>query len=124
MIKSKRLLNVWKQYLTTCIKYDMPLDEILDKFKDKVAEHLNSERDDRGWFLYNGNYCQIGWCIKKETKLDELNDKAIPIEICIFWDEQNGEEEKSIHINLLEFFEKTMLEDSITLIEKATFDII
>ena len=115
------LLDNWKQYLKTCRKYNMELDKILNILKDRVVENLKTERDERGWFLFNGKYYQIGWHILEFSKEKVVDNNSIPIEICVFYDDENGD---TYTQNLLEFFEIHMYEEAINIIQKSTFELI
>jgi hypothetical protein len=115
------LLNAWKQYLTICRKSNIELDKVLNILKDRVVENLKTERDERGWFLFNNKYYQIAWRIL-DPKTEKLGDnKSIPIEICVFYDDENGETHTQ---NLLEFFEIHMYDEAINIIQKSTFELI
>ena len=119
MVKSNELINAWKEFLTAALSQNLGIDIILSTFQNNLIKELGSTPDEHGWFILDNKVCKIGWRILNNKEKREPED-AIPIEIALF-----GEDgDKEWHVNLLDYFEEHMLEKSITIIQKATFEII
>jgi hypothetical protein len=108
---SKKILEAWRGFLTSSIKLEMEMHQIINHLNETFKEELGTDNDKH--FIINHTRFKIEWTIdrQKEHKVGS----AIPVKVYLV------SEDDSIGECLIDYLSQHLPEKGELLLQRATF---